>query len=79
MGYRIIKAMKVTALIPDSLVGEVKRLTKGKNITDSLIIALQEWIAIQKLKGISAKVKRKPLKFSPGFSAEKIRTLNRKR
>jgi len=42
--------MKVTALIPDDLVNEVKDLTHGKNITESLIFALSEWIRIQKLK-----------------------------
>ena len=70
--------MKVTALIPDALVDDVKRLSKGKNITDSLIIALQEWIAVQKLKAVSQKIKKRPLKFSPGFSAEGIRSMNRK-
>lgn len=42
--------MKVTALIPDELVEEVKHLTQGKNITDSLIIALNEWVESQKTK-----------------------------
>jgi hypothetical protein len=31
--------MKITAIIPDELVDEVKQLTQGKNITDSLIKA----------------------------------------
>jgi len=44
--------MKVTALIPDELVAEVKQLTQGKNITESLIIALDEWVAIQKRRKI---------------------------
>jgi hypothetical protein len=42
--------MKVTALIPDELVEEVKHLTQGKNITDSLTIALNEWVESQKTK-----------------------------
>ena len=71
--------MKVTALIPDALVNDVRKLSKGKNITDSLIIALREWIAIQKVKSMSQKVKKSPLKFTPGFSAESVRALNRKR
>lgn len=70
--------MKVTALIPDSLVEDVKKLSRGKNITDSLIIALREWIAIQKVKSVSQKIKRSPLKFSPGFTAENVRALNRR-
>lgn len=71
--------MKVTALIPDALVEDVKKLSSGKNITESLIIALREWIAIQKIKAVSQKVKKSPLKFSPGFTAERIRALNRRR
>jgi hypothetical protein len=71
--------MKITALIPDSVVNELKKLTKGKNTTDSLMIALREWIAIQKLKGLSKKIQKAPIKFSQGFSAENIRSLNRKR
>ena len=71
--------MKITALIPDALVNDVKKLSKGKNITDSLIIALREWIAIQKVKAVSRKVRKSPLSFTPGFNAESVRTLNRKR
>ena len=71
--------MKVTALIPDALVEDVKKLSKGKNITDSIVIALREWIALQKIKTINQKIRKSPLKFSPGFSAESVRALNRKR
>ncbi|MCF6289109.1 MAG: hypothetical protein L3J53_07750 [Proteobacteria bacterium] len=42
--------MKVTALIPDELVEEVKLFTQGKNITESLTIALNEWVENQKTK-----------------------------
>ena len=44
--------MKVTALIPDDLVNEVKEVASGKNLTESLIIALRDWLNIQKLKGL---------------------------
>ncbi|MCB1604557.1 MAG: type II toxin-antitoxin system VapB family antitoxin [Gammaproteobacteria bacterium] len=40
--------MKVTALISDELIEEVKRLTEGKNITESITIALREWVENQK-------------------------------
>jgi hypothetical protein len=69
--------MKVTALIPDSLINDIKKLSKGKNITDSLIIALRDWIAIQKVKTIHKKIEKKPLKFN--FTSESLRELNRKR
>ncbi len=69
--------MKVTALIPDDLVNEVKEAASGKNLTESLIIALREWLNIQKLRGLRQKVKKNPLKFSSNFSAGSIRNLNR--
>ncbi len=68
--------MKVTTLIPDKLVEEVKNLSKGKNITDSLLIALREWVAIQKLRLLTDGIKKKPLKFRS--DAETLRSLNRR-
>jgi hypothetical protein len=70
--------MKVTALIPDALVEDIKKLSKGKNITESLVIALQEWRDLQKLKIVSKKLGKNALKFSPNFTAEGVRSLNRK-
>jgi hypothetical protein len=70
--------MKVTALIPDSLISEVKSLSHGKNITESLIKALNEWVALQKIKSLNTKIKNKPLKFVDGFDGLSLRELNRK-
>ena len=69
--------MKVTALIPDDLVTEVREFSSGKNITESLIIALKEWLSIQKLKWLHEKVKKSPLTFKKNFTAINIRKLNR--
>ena len=69
--------MKVTALIPDDLVGEVQELAHGKNLTESLIIALKEWSSIQKLRSLRDRVRSAPLSFKPGFSATKTRSVNR--
>ncbi len=74
-----LQRMKVTALIPDTIIDEVKKYSKGKNITDSLMIALEDWIALQKLKNLNSLVQETPLKFQNNFSAEKIRKLNQKR
>lgn len=71
--------MKVTALIPDDLVRSVEKLSKGENLTKSLVIALSEWVSLKKLSDLSKEVKKKPLKFSKSFSASKVRSLNRKR
>jgi len=69
--------MKVTALIPDELIDEIKKLTGGSNITESLIIALNYYTARQRLLKVIQKVKKQPLSFRTGFSARRIRKLNR--
>ena len=69
--------MKVTALLPDDLVADVKQLTQGKNITDSLIKALSEWVSIQKIKSLNTQVARTPLVFKEGFSSSSVRKINR--
>lgn len=69
--------MKITALLPDEVILEVKKLSGGKNITESILIALKDYVAHQKIRKSIQKVKDKPLQFREGFSAEKIRALNR--
>lgn len=71
--------MKVTALIPDTIIDEVKKYSKGKNITDSLMIALEEWIALQKLKKLNSLVLGTPLSFERNFSAGKVRKINQRK
>lgn len=71
--------MKVTALIPDELVQDVKALSHGKNITEALVIALCEWRAAKQLQAMNRRVQSRPLQFRKDFSAEKIRKLNRRR
>jgi len=71
-------AMKVTALIPNGLVSEVKELTNGKNITDALVKALSEWVSIQKIRKLNQTVADNPLKFDDDSDAETLRELNRK-
>lgn len=81
MQYRIFdennEPMKVTALLPDDIVQEVKKLSGGKNITDSILIALRDYIAQQRIRKVIQKVKDKPLQFREGFTAEKVRSVNR--
>jgi hypothetical protein len=69
--------MKITALIPDKLVQDVKKLANGKNLTESLTIALREWTAQQKIKRLNTRIAKKPLSFYKDFSAAKIRSINR--
>lgn len=69
--------MKITALVPESLMDEVKKYSGGKNVTESLIIALTDYTNRQKLRKAIQKLKKNPLEFSDDFSAEKIRKVNR--
>ena len=69
--------MKVTAILPDALVSDVKNLARGKTITESLITALSDWSSQQHIKRLTEKVRKSPLRFITGYSAEKVRGLNR--
>ena len=70
--------MKITALISDNLITELKKYANGKNLTESLTIAIKEWTDLKRIKELNDFVKEKPLEFSGSFSAEKIREINRK-
>lgn len=72
-----IFSMKVTALIPDDLISDVRELSEGKNLTESLIRALKEWTSLQHLRILKNKVRKEPLEFASGFSAQHIREINR--
>lgn len=69
--------MKVTALLPDQLIKDVKHLSRGKNTTHALVIALSEWLSVKKVQYLNKKIAQKPLRFRKGYSAESIRKLNR--
>lgn len=71
--------MKVTALIPDLLIKEVTQYAKGQNLTESLILALKDWLAQKKLSQLNKKIATKPFEFKEAYSAEKIRQINRNR
>ena len=68
--------MKVTALIPEDIISKTKKYSGGKNITESILIALRDYIDRQRIKRTIKKVKRSPLEFRKGFNANEIRRLN---
>jgi len=70
--------MKVTALISDELISELKKYAKGKNLTDSLTTAIKEWVDLKRIRELNEYVKEKPLEFNSDFSAEEVREINRK-
>jgi len=70
--------MKVTALLPDQLIAQVKTYANGKTLTESLRIALQEWLQLKKIEQLNRHVKNQPLEFKKDFSAGKARNLARR-
>lgn len=70
--------MKVTALLPDQLVSQIKTHANGKTLTESLTIALQEWLQLKKIAKLNQQIEKKPLEFEKGFTAGKVRALNRR-
>lgn len=78
--YRILISyiMKVTAIIPDNIIRDVQKFTQGKNITDSLIKALNDWLYTRRMDSLNAELSDNPVQFQEGFSAESIRNLNKR-
>ena len=69
--------MKVTALLPDDIIEEVKKLSGGKNVTESILIALQAYVAQHRIRKLIQKTTAEPLQFKGGFTSEKVRAQNR--
>lgn len=67
----------MTVSLPDDLILEVMRSAGGKNLTESLIAALKEWVSLRKIKELNKQVKKKPLEFIDDFSADTLRSINR--
>ena len=69
--------MKVTALINDDLIKQVIEVSGGKNITESITIALNEYLKQKKVSYLMDDVEKEPLMFNED-AAPYIRSLNRK-
>jgi hypothetical protein len=67
--------MKVTAIINDATIKDAMRYSKASTVTQTLKIALNEYIRLQKLKDLNNSVHEEPLRFK--YTAEEIRNLNR--
>lgn len=68
--------MKVTAIIPDEIIRDVQKYTEGKNITDSLVKALSDWLYIKRIQKLNSDLKKEPLQFAEGFTAYSARKQN---
>ena len=69
--------MRVTALIDDNLIEQVKKMSGGKNITESIVIALKYYLNNQKIYDVLDAIDKEPLQFNEDFTAYNIRKINR--
>lgn len=67
--------MKVTAIIEDKIIKDAMEYSKASTVTDTLKIALKEYIRLQKLKELNKMIKEQPAEFI--HSADEIRNINR--
>ena len=72
--HRILYRMKVTALITDELVYEVKDCTGASTVTEAITTALRDWLEIYKIKELNSKIRQKPIHIESG---KQIREINR--
>ena len=66
--------MKVTAILADDLVNNVKAYTQGSTITEAITIALTDWVDIYNIKELNKQIKKNPIFIDNGH---KIREINR--
>ena len=76
MDNRIPYHMKVTAIIADELINEVKHYSNSSTTTEAITIALKDWLDIHHIKELNAQISKKPINLN--YSAQKIREMNRK-
>jgi len=66
--------MKVTAIIADDLVHNVKAYTRCSTVTEAITIALKDWVDIHNIKELNKEIKQNPIDIKTGQS---IREINR--
>ena len=72
--YRIVYRMKVTAIIDDKLVNDVKFYTRSSTITEAITIALKDWLDMYNIKELNKKISKNPIFIN---DRQKIRKINR--
>ncbi|MCL2128961.1 MAG: hypothetical protein FWH35_01230 [Treponema sp.] len=66
--------MKVTAIIDDNLVNNVKVFTRSSTITEAITIALKDWLDMYNIKELNKSIAKKPIVINNG---QQIRETNR--
>ena len=66
--------MKVTAIIADDLVNNVKAYTRSSTVTEAITIALKDWVDIFNIRELNKKIIQNPISIDSG---NQIREVNR--
>jgi Lhr-like helicase len=66
--------MKVTAIIADDLVNNVKAYTRSSTVTEAITIALKDWLDVHNIKELNKKISQSPIDIKNG---QQIREMNR--
>jgi hypothetical protein len=66
--------MKVTAIIADRLINDVKAYSRSSTITEAITIALKDWLDLYNIKELNKKISQTPIIINNG---NQIRELNR--
>jgi hypothetical protein len=66
--------MKVTTIIADDLVNDVKAYTRSSTVTEAITIALKDWLDIHNIRELNKKISQNPIYIDNG---QQIREINR--
>jgi hypothetical protein len=72
--HRIMYRMKVTAIIADDLVNDVKAYTRSSTVTEAITIALKHWLDVYNVKELKKQIAQKPIDI---YNGHYIRETNR--
>ena len=74
MQYHIFYRMKVTAILADELVYNVKAYTRSATVTEAITIALKDWVDIYNIKELNKQIKQNPIDIK---NVQNLREINR--
>jgi hypothetical protein len=66
--------MKVTAIIADDLIHNVKNYTQSSTVTGAITAALKDWIDMCEIRKLNKQILEEPVNIKDG---EKVREINR--
>ncbi|MCL2722627.1 MAG: hypothetical protein FWD47_14955 [Treponema sp.] len=64
--------MKVTAIIADDLINDVKAYTRSSTVTEAITIVLKDWLDVYNIKELNKKINENPINIKNGKNIRKI-------